>query len=347
MEIKGRKIGLGHPPYIIAEISANHNGDLQIAKQLIHEAANAGVDAVKIQTYRPDTITLESNDELFQINEGPWAGRSMFELYQEAHTPWEWHEELFECAEQNDITIFSSPFDFTAVDFLEQFSPPAYKIASFEITDIPLIKYVASKGKPMIISTGLANVDQIEEGLQSARDGGCDELALLHCVSGYPANPSDFNLLTIDDMQKRYGVIVGLSDHNLGTAVATASVVLGACIIEKHITFNRGGGGPDDSFSSLPSEFRILKEHAYTSWQARGTVNYDITESEQQNLRFQRSLFAVLDIEEGEKITTKNVKSIRPSDGLHTRYYADVLKKNAKIKIKRGTPIGWHLLTDI
>jgi pseudaminic acid synthase len=309
-------IGPDHPPFVIAELSANHNGNLDQALRIIDAAAEAGADAVKIQTYRPDTITLKSDAPDFQITEGLWAGRTLYDLYEWAHTPWGWHEALFAHAARRGITMFSSPFDPTAVDLLESLGTPAYKIASFEAVDLPLIRYVASKGKPMIISTGMADLEEITEAVEAARDGGCKELALLHCVSGYPAPASDYNLATFADMAARFGVPVGLSDHTLDNTTAIASVALGACIIEKHMTMDRSGGGPDDSFSLEPDEFAALCKGARTAWEAVGRVDYGRKSSEQGNVKFRRSLYFVKDMKAGEVITEDCVRSVRPGYGL-------------------------------
>ncbi|HTG37979.1 pseudaminic acid synthase, partial [Sphingomonas sp.] len=301
--IAGRPIGPEHPPYVIAELSANHNGSIDTALAIIDAAKDAGADAVKLQTYRPDTITLDSDADDFRITGGLWDGRTLYELYEEAHMPWEWHKPLFERARALDITIFSSPFDSTAVDLLEDLGAPAYKIASFEAVDLPLIRYVAGTGKPMIISTGMADAEEIAEAVDAARSGGCRELALLHCVSGYPAPPGDYNLRTIPDMMARHGLVTGLSDHTLDNTTAIASVALGASIIEKHFTLNRGGGGPDDSFSLEPPEMAQLCTGARTAWAALGHVNYGRKSSEQGNAQFRRSLYFVRDLKAGETIT--------------------------------------------
>src|SRR6185312_11363044 len=270
INIAGREIGAGASPYVIAEMSANHNGNIETALRIIEQAKQAGADAIKIQTYTADTITLKSDKPDFQINEGLWAGRTLYELYEWAHTPWVWHAPLFKHARKLGITVFSSPFDNTAVDLLEDLNAPAYKIASFEAIDLPLIRYVAGTHKPMIISTGMADVEEISEAIAAARDGGCKELAILHCVSSYPAPASDYNLLTLPDMQKRFGVVVGLSDHTLDNATAIASVVLGASIVEKHFTLSRRSGGPDDSFSLEPPELEALCRDTHTAWAALG-----------------------------------------------------------------------------
>src|SRR5690606_5187378 len=264
INIDGRIIGKGNAPYIIAEMSANHNGDLDVALRIIEEAKRAGADAIKMQTYRPDTLTLKSDLADFQITDGLWAGRTLYDLYEWAHTPWEWHKPLFEHARHLGITLFSSPFDSTAVDLLEDLNAPAYKIASFEAVDLALIRYVANTGKPMIISTGMAEAEEINEGIDAAREGGCKELAILHCVSGYPAPAADYNLRTIPDMIRRFGLVTGLSDHTLDNTTAIVSVAMGAAIIEKHFTLNRKGGGPDDSFSLEPAELEALCQDSKT-----------------------------------------------------------------------------------
>ena len=342
--IAGRAIGPGHPPYVIAELSANHNGKLDQALRIIDAAQAAGADAVKIQTYRPDTITLKSDAPEFRITDGLWAGHTLYDLYDWAHTPWEWHAALFAHAAKRGITLFSSPFDLTAVDLLEGLGAPAYKIASFEAVDLPLIRYVAAKGKPMIISTGMADFAEITEAVAAARAGGCRELALLHCVSGYPAPASDYNLATLADMAAKLDLPVGLSDHTLDNTTAIASVALGAGIIEKHMTLDRAGGGPDDSFSLEPAEFAALCRGARSAWAAIGQVDYGRKSSEQTNVKFRRSLYAVRDIAEGEALSADNIRSIRPGFGLAPREYDTVIGRRARIAITRGTALSWDLL---
>lgn len=338
--IAGRKIGQNHPPYLIGEISANHNGSIETAFKIIYEAARAGMDAVKIQTYTPDTITLNCNSPDFQINDGLWAGRTLYELYEWAHTPWDWHKPLFDYARKNHITIFSSPFDTTAIDLLEDMNAPAYKIASFEIIDLPLIKYAASTGKPMIISTGMANEEEIQEAIDAARSNGCKELAILHCVSGYPAPASDYNLRTIPDMIDRFGVVTGLSDHTLDNATAIASVALGACIIEKHITLNRNSGGPDDSFSLEPTEMTALCRDCKTGWVAMGEVDYGRKSSELANAKFRRSLYFVKDLKVGTIIGPDAVRCVRPGFGLAPKHLDKIIGSYTTCDIKANTAVS-------
>ena len=344
--IDGRKIGPDHPPYIIAELSANHNGDINRAFQIMEEAKKAGADAIKLQTYTHETITIDCDSEEFKIHGGLWDGQTLYELYKRAHMPWEWHEPLFEKARELDITIFSSPFDFSAVELLEELDTPAYKIASFEVIDLPLIKRVAQTGKPLIISTGMANEEEIAEAIKTAKDNGCKELIVLHCVSGYPAPADQYNLRTIADIAKRFGVLSGLSDHTIDNATAVASVVLGACLIEKHVTMDRKGGGADDSFSLEPAELEALCKDAKTAWQALGKVNYERTEAEKGNVKFRRSLYLVRDIEAGEKLTTDNVRSIRPGYGLAPKYYEDVIGKKINTSMRAGTPLHAENIID-
>lgn len=338
--INNRSIGSQHSPYIIAELSANHNGSLQTAMRIIEEAKNAGADAVKLQTYTPDTITLKSDDEAFRIQGGLWDGRTLYDLYQEAHMPWDWHAPLFDYAKKLGITIFSSPFDSTAVDLLEDLNAPAYKIASFEAVDIPLIKYVASTRKPMIISTGMADKSEIQEAIDAARSGGCTQLAILHCVSGYPAPAADYNLKTIADMMQSFGVITGLSDHTIDNTTAIAGVALGACIIEKHFTLDRNGGGPDDSFSLEPHELAALCSSAHTAWQAIGQVDYSQKSSETGNVKFRRSLYFVRSAEAGDIITPDMVRSVRPGYGLAPKHYEALIGKKLKKSVAPNTPVG-------
>lgn len=339
ISIAGRHIGLDYSPYVIAELSANHNGRLETALKIIEEAKKAGADAVKLQTYTADTITLDSDSEEFQIHGGLWDGKTLYQLYQEAHMPWEWHKPLFEHARKHEITIFSSPFDNTAVDLLEDLNAPAYKIASFEAVDLPLIKYVASTGKPMIISTGMADAEEIQEAIEAAREGGCKELAILHCVSGYPAPAEDYNLRTIPDMMQRFGLVTGLSDHTLDNTTAIASVVLGSSIIEKHFTLDRSGGGPDDSFSLEPAELAALCRDSKTAWAALGSVDYGRKSSEQGNVKFRRSLYFVKDLKAGDVITEDAVRSVRPGFGLAPKHRAQLIGQRVARDVKGNTPV--------
>lgn len=344
LEIAGRAIGPSHPPYVIAELSANHNGRLDTALRIIGEAKKAGADAVKVQTYRPDTITLDSDRKEFRIEGGLWDGRTLYDLYAEAHMPWEWHAPLFEHARKLDITIFSSPFDTTAIDLLEDLGAPAYKIASFEAVDLPLIRYAAATGKPMIISTGMADEEEIAEAIEAAREGGCRELAILHCVSGYPAPPGDYNLRTIPDMIERFGLITGLSDHTLDNTTAIAAVALGASIIEKHFTLDRNGGGPDDSFSLEPAEMAALCTGSRTAWEALGRVDYGRKSSEQGNVQFRRSLYFVRDLKAGEIVTPDAVRSVRPGYGLAPKHLEKVIGRTVTRNVEACTPVSMELL---
>lgn len=345
IEIAGRRIGSDHPPYVIAELSANHNGRLENALRIIEEAQKAGADAVKLQTYRPDTITLNCDNDDFKIKGGLWDGRTLYELYEEAHMPWEWHRPLFEHARKLGITIFSSPFDTTAVDLLEDLGAPAYKIASFEAIDLPLIEYVARTGKPMIISTGMADAEEIQEAIDAARGAGCEQLAILHCVSGYPAPPEDYNLRTIPDMIERFGLVTGLSDHTIDNTTAITSVALGASLIEKHVTLDRKGGGPDDSFSLEPKELAALCRDAKTAWQAMGKVDYGRKSSEQGNAQFRRSLYFVKDLKMGQVITQDSVRSVRPGFGVAPKFLKKILGKKTRRDISRNTPVNFFDLT--
>lgn len=337
--INGRNIGPDFPPYIIAELSANHNGDINRAFRIMEEAKRAGADAIKLQTYTHETITMDCSSEEFQIHGGLWDGQSLYELYKGAHMPWEWHRPLFDKARELGITIFSSPFDFTAVELLEDLNAPAYKIASFEVVDLPLIKCVAQTGKPLIISTGMANEEEIAEAIKTAKDNGCQELIVLHCVSGYPAPAEQYNLKTITDIAERFGVLSGLSDHTIDNATAITSVALGACLIEKHVTLDRNGGGADDSFSLEPKELAQLCKDAKTAWYALGKVSYERTEAEKGNVKFRRSLYVTKDIQAGETFTSQNVRSIRPGFGLAPKYYESILGQVASRDISKGSPM--------
>lgn len=339
IQIAGRKIGANYPPYVIAELSANHNGDIETAFEIMKMAKDAGADAIKLQTYTPDTITLKCDREDFKIRGGLWAGRTLYELYQDAHTPWDWHKPLFEKAKELGITIFSSPFDPTAVDLLEELDTPAYKIASFEIVDLALIKLVAATGKPMIISTGMANEQEIEEAIETARKNGCEDLVLLHCVSGYPTPADQYNLRTIGDLSSRFNVLSGLSDHTIDNATTVAAIGLGACLVEKHVTLDRQGGGPDDSFSVEPKELYQLCRDVKTAWQAIGKVSYQRAESEKDNVKFRRSLYFTENLEAGVILTSDHVRSIRPGFGLPPKYLPDVLGKILLEDVSYGSPV--------
>lgn len=342
--IAGRRIGGSQPPLIVAELSGNHNGSLDRALALIDAAKAAGADAVKLQTYTADTITLDHPGPEFRIAGGPWDGRSLYELYQEAHTPWDWHKAMFERARAHGLLIFSAPFDPTAVDFLETLDCPAYKIASFELVDLPLIRKAAATGKPLIMSTGMANLAEIEEAVAAAREAGGGELVLLHCISSYPAPDEDSNLLTLPDLKDSFSVPVGLSDHTLGTAVAVAAVALGACLVEKHMTLARSDGGPDSTFSMEPGEFAALTADCRAAHAALGRVHYDLKGSEAGNIQFRRSLYFVADLAAGDRIEARHVRSIRPGVGLPPKFLERVLGRQATRAVSRGTPVTWDVI---
>jgi N-acetylneuraminate synthase len=346
IEIEERRIGPGEPPYIIAEISANHKGSLQTALALIEAAKDAGADAVKLQTYTPDTITIDHDSSEFRIRGGLWDGYTLYDLYREAHTPYEWHADLFARARALGLHIFSSPFDESAIVLLEGLSAPAYKIASFEAIDLPLISRAAVTGKPLIISVGMADEREIRRAVGAAREAGCQQLALLHCVSAYPAAPEEYNLRTIPDMARRFGVVSGLSDHTFGTAVPVAAVALGAAIVEKHFTDNRGAGGPDAAFSLEPGEFRRLCEDCRCAYAALGQPSYERKKSEETSAMFRRSLYVVADIAAGEPFTPRNVRSIRPGYGLAPDRFDEVIGRHARRDVKRGTPLSEDLVGD-
>jgi pseudaminic acid synthase len=337
-----RTIGRGQPCWIVAEVSANHNQNLTRAIEIIRAAADAGADAVKLQTYTADTLTLDSDREWFRIaKDSLWAGKTLHQLYAEAYTPWEWHQELQAAAHHAGIECFSTPFDDTAVALLESLAMPVYKIASFELIDIPLLRRVARTGRPVIASTGMATIDEIDEAVRTLRQHGTSEIVLLKCTSAYPAAPADMHLRTIPDMAARFGVLAGLSDHTMGSAVATAAVTLGACVIEKHVTLRRADGGPDATFSMEPDEFAAMVRDIRQTEAALGAVNYARTADESKNLVFRRSLFVTATIEAGEPFTDANVRSIRPGHGLHPRHLDEVLGKRATRRIERGTPLSW------
>ena len=342
--IAGRRIGPGHPPYVIAEMSGNHNGDIKRAFALLEAAKTAGADAVKLQTYTADTITIDHDGPGFRIEGGLWNGRTLYELYEKAHTPWDWHPRLFAKARELGIALFSSPFDPTAVELLEELEAPAYKIASFEIVDLPLISRVAQAGKPMVISTGMANLREIGEAVEAARASGCREIAVLHCTSGYPTPAEDSNLRTIGDLAASFDVVTGLSDHTRSIAVPIAAVALGASLIEVHLTLRRADGGEDAEFSLEPEELTVMISGCRTAWTALGKISYELEASEKGNKTFRRSLYAVQDIPAGGRFTAENVRSIRPGHGLPPKHLPDVLGRRAGRAIARGTPLAWSLI---
>ena len=343
IQIKDRIIGKGYPAYIIAEMSANHAGDLDLAKEIIREAKKSGADCVKLQTYTADTLTIDCDNSYFKIEDGTWQGENLYQLYQKAYTPWEWQKELKEEADRIGIDIFSTPFDKSAVDFLEQIDMEFYKIASFEVVDIPLIRYIASKGKPIIMSTGMASLGEIEDAVREIRSQGNEQIALLKCSSAYPAITENMNLKTLVNMAETFQVPTGLSDHSMGSLGAVTAVTLGANIIEKHFCLSRKIDNPDSSFSMEPEEFKRMVEDIRMAEQAIGTVRYGVSEQEQENVKFRRSLFVVKDIKKGEKLTQENVRSIRPGYGMAPKHYDEVLGKCANRDIKRGTPLQYDL----
>lgn len=345
-KIKNKRIGPGYPTFIVAEISGNHNQSFARAKEMVKIACERGADAIKLQTYTPDTLTIDCSNKWFQVKVNPaWKGKTLYELYKTAYTPWEWQPELKKIAASYGVPLFSTAYDKTAVDFLEKMGVSAYKIASFEVTDVELLKKVAQTKKPVIISRGMTSLDELELAISILRKNGATEILVLHCVSSYPAKPEEMNLATIPDIKKRFGVIVGLSDHTLGTSVAVASVVLGASIIEKHFTLRRADGGPDAAFSLEPEEFKELIKSVREVEKAIGKVHYGAGKRESENIVFRRSLFVVEDIKAGEKFTRKNVRCIRPGYGLASKYLSEILGKKSKKSIKRGTPLKWDLIS--
>lgn len=344
--IAGRPIGKASLPFIIAEMSGNHNQSLERALEIVDAAAMAGAHALKLQTYIADTMTLEINEREFFIEDpnSLWKGRSLYDLYQEAHTPWEWHKPIFDRCRDHGMICFSTPFDDTAVDFLESLDSPCYKIASFENTDIPLIRRVAATGKPMIISTGMATVAELDETVRTARKAGCKELILLKCTSTYPSTPENTNIITIPHLRDLFGCEVGLSDHSMGVGVSVAAVALGATVIEKHFTLSREDGGVDSTFSMEPEELRSLVIETERAWQALGSVSYGPTENEKKSLQFRRSLYVAEDMKSGETFNEKNLRVVRPGMGLAPKFYEIVLGKSVKLDLKKGTPVTWDIL---
>ncbi|TYQ25770.1 pseudaminic acid synthase [Pseudanabaena sp. UWO310] len=346
IKIQGQKIGTDYAPFIIAEMSGNHNQSLERALAIVEAAARTGAHGLKIQTYTADTMTLDINEGEFFINDPQslWQGNSLYKLYQQAYTPWEWHKPIFDRCKELGIVGFSTPFDETAVDFLESLDVPCYKIASFENIDLPLIRKVASTGKPMIISTGMANIAELDETVRTVRDAGCEDLVLLKCTSNYPAKPAHTNILTIPHLRNLFDTQVGLSDHTMGIGVAVASVALGATVIEKHFTLSRADGGVDSSFSIEPEEMRQLVIETERAWLSLGKISYGVTESETKSLMYRRSLYIIQDIKKGDMLTSKNLKAIRPGLGLTPKYYDVLLGKIVNQDIKKGTPVSWEIL---
>lgn len=347
IKIGNKVIGENNPVFIIAEMSANHLQDFDKAVEIIKAAKEAGADAIKLQTYTPDTITIDCDNEYFQITQGTiWDGTTLHKLYQEAYTPWDWQPKLKEIAEKEGLICFSSPFDNTAVDFLEKMDVPAYKVASFEITDIPFIEYIASKGKPVIMSTGIANLSDIEEAVNACKRMGNNQIILLKCTSAYPSPMEEVNLKTIPNLSQTFDVITGLSDHTLGSAVSVAAVALGAKVIEKHFVLSRDEKGPDADFSMEPKEFKKMVEDIRNVEKALGKVTYELTEKQKKSKEHSRSLFIVKDIKEGEIFTEENVRSIRPGFGMKTKYINDILGKTVKMDLKKGTPMEWKFIKE-
>jgi N-acetylneuraminate synthase len=346
IQIAGRHIGPNHPPFIIAEMSGNHNQSLERALEIVEAAARTGAHALKIQTYTPDTMTIDLDEREFHISDANslWAGASLYKLYGEAYTPWEWHKPIFDRARELGIIAFSTPFDDTAVDFLESLDVPCYKIASFENTDLPLIRRVAATGKPLIISTGMATVAELDETVRAAREAGCKDLILLKCTSTYPSTPENTNILTIPHLRELFSCEVGLSDHTMGVGVSVASVALGASVVEKHFTLSRADGGVDSAFSMEPAEMAQLVVESDRAWQALGKISYGPTLAEKKSLQYRRSLYVVQDIKAGDVLTKENVRAIRPGLGLPTKYLEEVLGKTVNQDVKRGTALGWGML---
>jgi len=345
--IAGYEIGENKPPFIIAEMSGNHNQSLDRAMEIVDAAADAGVHAVKIQTYTPDTMTLDISEGPFLKTDpdSPWHGKTLYEIYQEAYTPWEWHKEIFERCKSRGLVGFSTPFDATAVEYLEELNVPCYKISSFENTDLPLISKVAETGKPVLISTGMATRDELEQAVFTVRDAGCDKLILLKCTSTYPADPGNSNILTIPDMKQQFNCEIGLSDHTLGIGASIAAVAHGAVVIEKHFTLDRSEGGIDSTFSMEPEEMRLLVENSLIAWKSLGSVSYGPSKNEKASILNRRSLYIVENMEAGDTLTEQNMRAIRPGHGLPPKYYQELLNRKVNRKVKRGTPVSWDLVS--
>ena len=347
LKIGERKVGPGQPVFVIAELSGNHNQSFERAREMVKVACDCGVDAIKLQTYTADTLTIDSDKEWFQVKVNPaWRGENLYQLYQKAYTPWEWQPELKKIAQDRGVILFSTPYDETAVEFLEKMEVPAYKVSSFEVTDTGLLKKIASTKKPVIMSRGMASLEELELAISTLRESGTEEVAILHCISSYPARPEEMNLATIADIRKRFGTVVGLSDHSLGITASVASVALGASIIEKHFTLRRDDGGCDASFSLEPEEFKELIKSVREVEKAMGKVQYGAGKKESENIVFRRSLFVVKDMKEGEEFSSENVRYIRPGYGLALKFLPEILGKKARIDIERGTPLSHDLISD-
>jgi len=346
IEIDGRPIGLKHPPYLVAELSANHNGCIDRAKKTIDAAMASGAEAVKLQTYTPDTMTIRCDKPDFLISGGPWDGYRLYDLYREAHTPYEWHRELFEYGKSCGITVFSTPFDETAVDLLEELDTPAYKIASFELLDLPLISYVGSTGKPIIMSTGMASEQEVTDAIRAARQSGCKDVLLLHCISSYPVPINSADVRKVSTLANQFGVGIGLSDHTLGNTAAIAAIALGACFIEKHFTISRREAGPDSSFSMEPREFQRLATSMKDAWLSLGDGSFDRTEVEAESKKFRRSIYFVKDLPAGAIVTERDIRRIRPGFGLSPGHWNDLLGKELRVAVERGTPASWDVFKD-
>ena len=344
IKINNRQIGCKSPAYIIAEMSANHQQNFNKAVDILNAAKAAGADAVKLQTYTPDTMTIDSGAPHFRLSETIWKGHTLYDLYRTAYTPWQWHPRLKEKADELGLDLFSTPFDGTAVVFLETMHVPAYKVASFELVDIPLLKTIAQTRKPVILSTGMASLSEIEEAVETLRTHGCDQIALLKCTSAYPASPEEANLRTIPHLAQTFDAVCGISDHTLGSTVAIGAVAMGACIVEKHLTLSRSDNSPDSAFSMEPHEFKSMVDQIRILEQARGTITYGLTDQQKESRMFRRSLFVVKDIEKAEALTPENIRCIRPGLGLHPRYYDAIMGKQATTALTRGTPLAWEMI---
>lgn len=346
ISIDGQVIGCGLPPYIIAELSANHNGDIRRAFDTISEAKKRGAHAIKLQTYSPDTMTIDCDNDDFKVKGGLWDGYTLYDLYKEAQTPFDWHKRLFEHARSVGLTCFSTPFDETAVDLLEDLNAPAYKLASFEATDLPLVRYIASTKKPLIMSTGMADLDEITEMVHVARDAGSNQIIVLHCISSYPAPLNQSNLLTIPDLRERLGVPIGLSDHTIGNVASVVGVSLGASVIEKHFTLDRRDKGPDSEFSIMPSELGALVSETFDAWQSLGDAGYEKKPAEEENTRFRRSIYFVRDIKAGQRVSSDCIRRIRPGYGLPPKYFEDIVGRVLTRDVKRGDATSWDCFSD-